>query len=53
VLKLTNSEKEISNQCSSHSRVKPSPSDIGINTIQLQEGDPSKTAFIRGGLGDK
>jgi hypothetical protein len=34
-------------------RVKPNPSDVGIKTIQLQEGDPSKTALIGGGLGDK
>jgi hypothetical protein len=45
-LKLTNTEMEISNQWPSQSRVKPNPSDIGIKTIQLQEGDPSKTALI-------
>jgi hypothetical protein len=28
-------------------------SDVGIKTIQLQEGDPSMTALIRGDLGDK
>jgi hypothetical protein len=52
-LKLTNTEMEISNQQPSQSRVKFNPSDVGIKTIQLQEGDPSKTAFIGGGLGDK
>jgi hypothetical protein len=52
-LKLTNTEMEISNQRPSQSRVKPNPSDVGIKTIQLQEGDPSKTALIGGGLGDK
>jgi hypothetical protein len=53
VQKLTNSEMEISNQRSSQSRVKPNPSNVGIKTIQLQEGDPSNTALIGGGLGDK
>jgi hypothetical protein len=52
-LKLTNTEMVISNQRPSQSRVKPNPSDIGIKAIQLQEGDPSKTALIGGGLGDK
>jgi hypothetical protein len=51
--KLTNSEMEISNQRPSQSRVKPNPSDISIKAIQLQEGDPSKTALIGGSLGDK
>jgi hypothetical protein len=51
--KLTNSEMEISNQWPSQSRVKPNPSDVGIKAIQLQEGDPSKNALIRGSLGDK
>jgi hypothetical protein len=51
--KLTNSEMEISNQKPSQSRVKPNPSNAGIKAIQLQEGDPSKTALIGGGLGDK
>ena len=27
--------------------------DVGTKTIQLQEGDDSKTAIIRAGLGDK
>jgi hypothetical protein len=44
---------EISNQRPSQSRVKPNPSDFSIKTIQLQEGDPSKTVLIRGGIGDK
>jgi hypothetical protein len=52
-LKLTNLEMEISNQRPSQLRVKPNPSDVGIKAIQLQEGDPSKTVLIRGGLGDK
>jgi hypothetical protein len=52
-LKLINIEMEISDQCPSQSRVKTNPSDVGINAIQLQEGDPSKTALIGGGLGDK
>jgi hypothetical protein len=52
-LKLTNTEMEISNQQPSQSRVKPNPSDVGIKAIQLQESAPSKTALIRGGLGDK
>jgi hypothetical protein len=52
-LKLTNIEMEISNQRPSQSRIKPNPSDVGIRTIQLQEGDPSKKALIGGGLGEK
>jgi hypothetical protein len=44
---------EISNQRPGQSRVKPNPCDIGIKTIQLQEGDPFNTALIGGGLGDK
>jgi hypothetical protein len=52
-LKLTNTEMEISNQRPSQSRVKPNTSDVGIKTIQLQEGNPSKTALIMAGLGDK
>jgi hypothetical protein len=52
-LKLTNTEMEISNQRPSQSRVKPNPSNVGIKTIYLQEGDPSKTALIGGGLDDK
>jgi hypothetical protein len=52
-LKLTYTKMEISNQRPSQSRVKPNPSNIGIKTIQLQEGDPSKTALIGGNLGDK
>jgi hypothetical protein len=51
--KLTNLEMEISNQRPGQSRVKPNPCDIGIKTIQLQEGDPFNTALIGGGLGDK
>jgi hypothetical protein len=53
VLKLTNTEMEISNQRPSQSRTKPNPNDVGIKTIQLQEGNPSKTTLIKGGLGDK
>jgi hypothetical protein len=51
--KLTNSEMEISNQRPSQSRVKTNPSDVGIKAIELQESNPSKTALIGGGLGDK
>ncbi|XP_025815570.1 uncharacterized protein LOC112892650 [Panicum hallii] len=51
--KLTDSEMEISSQRPSQSRVKPSPSDVGIKAIQLQEGDLSKTTLIGGGLCDK
>jgi hypothetical protein len=51
--KLADTEMEVSNQSPSQSRVKPNPSDIGIKTIHLREGDPSKTALIRGGLSDK
>ena len=36
----------------SHSSVKPT-GDMGTKTIQLQEGDDSKTAIIGAGLGDK
>ena len=36
----------------SQSSVKPT-SDVGIKTIQLQEGDDSKTAIIGVSLGDK
>jgi hypothetical protein len=44
---------EISNQQPNQSRVKPNPSDVSIQTIQLQEGNSSKTALIGGGLGNK
>jgi hypothetical protein len=44
---------EISSQRSSQSKVKFNPNDVGIKAIQLQEGYPSKTALIGGGLGDK
>jgi hypothetical protein len=33
MLKLTNTEKKISNQRPSKSRVKPNPSNVGIKTI--------------------
>ena len=36
----------------SQSSVKPA-SDVGTKTIQLQEGDESKTAIISAGLSDK
>jgi hypothetical protein len=49
MLKLTNSEIEIPNQRPTHSRVKPNPSNVGIKTIQLQEGDP-QDCFDRGHL---
>jgi hypothetical protein len=51
--KLTDSEMEISSQRPSQSRVKPNPSNVGIKAIQLQEGNPSKTALIGGDLGEK
>jgi hypothetical protein len=51
--KLTDSEMEISSQRPSQLRVKPNPSDVSIKAIQLQEGDPSKTTLIGGGLSDK
>jgi hypothetical protein len=50
---LTNSEMEISIKRPSQLRVKPNPSDVGIKAIQLQEGNLSKTALIRGGLSHK
>jgi hypothetical protein len=37
----------------SQSTVKPNTNDIGLKSIQLQEGDPSKTALIDAGLHDK
>jgi hypothetical protein len=52
-LKLTNTEMEISNQRPSQSRVKPNPSNVSIKTIQLQEGDLSKTTLTGDDLGDK
>jgi hypothetical protein len=51
--KLTDLKMEISSQRPSQSRVKPKPSDVGIKAIQLQEGDSSMTALIRGGMSDK
>jgi hypothetical protein len=48
--KLIDSEMMISSQWPSQSRVKPNPSNAGIKAIQLQEGDPSKTALIGGGF---
>jgi hypothetical protein len=51
--KLTESKMEIPSQRPSQSRVKRNPSDVGIKAIQLQEGNPSKTALIEGGLSDK
>jgi hypothetical protein len=51
--KLTDSEMEISSQRPCQSRVKPNPSNVGIKAIQLQEGSPSKTTLIGGGLNDK
>jgi len=42
----------ISSKKPSHSSVKPT-GDVGTKTIQLQEGDDSKTVIIRAGLGDK
>jgi hypothetical protein len=40
---------EVSNQRPSQSRVKPNPSNTGIKTIMLREGDPSMTTLIEGG----
>ena len=37
---------------SNQSPVKPT-GDVGTKTIQLEEGNDSKTAIIRAGLGDK
>ncbi|XP_025801420.1 uncharacterized protein LOC112880904 [Panicum hallii] len=51
--KLADSEIEVSYQRPSQSRVKLNPNGVSIKTIQLREGDPSKTAFIGGGLSDK
>jgi hypothetical protein len=51
--KLTDLEMEISSQRPSQSRVKPNPSGVGSNAIELQEGNPSKTALIGGGFSDK
>jgi hypothetical protein len=53
VQKLIDSEMEISSQRPSQSRVKPSPSNVSIKAIQVQEDDSSKTALIGGGLSDK
>jgi hypothetical protein len=36
-----------------HSTVKPNTNDVSVKTIQLQEGDSSKTALINAGLDDK
>jgi hypothetical protein len=33
--------------------VKPNTNDVGLKSIQLQEGDPSKMALIGVGLDDK
>jgi hypothetical protein len=51
--KLADTKMEVSTKKPSQSRVKPNPSKVGIKTIQLQEGDPSKTTLIRGGLDEK
>jgi hypothetical protein len=53
VQKLTDSEMEMSSQRPSQLRVKPDPSNVDIKAIQLQEGDSSKTALIKGSLSDK
>jgi hypothetical protein len=37
----------------SQSTVKPNTSDVNLKTIQLQEGDPFKTALIGAGLDEK
>jgi hypothetical protein len=51
--KLSDLEMEISNKKPSQFRVKPNPSDVGTKTIQLQDGDSSKTALIGGDLSKK
>ena len=43
---------EISMKKTNRSTPKP-PDSVGVKTIQLQEGDPSKTALIGTGLTDK
>ena len=49
---LSLNRDSMSLKMSSQSSVKPS-GDVGTKTIQLQEGDDSKTAIIGIGLGDK
>ena len=49
---LSLNRDSMSLKMSSQSSVKPS-GDVGTKTIQLQEGDDSKTAIIGAGLSDK
>ena len=50
--KLSLNKDSMPSKKPSQSSVKPT-SDVGTKTIQLQEGDDSKTAIIGAGLGDK
>jgi hypothetical protein len=49
---LSQSGLEIPSNKASKSSIQ-STGDVALKTIQLQEGDPSKTAVIGAGLGDK
>jgi hypothetical protein len=49
---LSQSGLEIPSKKASKSSIQ-STDDMALKTIQLQEGDPSKTAIIGTGLGDK
>jgi hypothetical protein len=49
---LSQAELDIPMKKSSQSGVK-STGETALKTIQLQEGDPSKTAIIGAGLGDR
>jgi hypothetical protein len=49
---LSQSGLEIPSKKASKSSIQ-STGDVALKTIQLREGDPSKTAFIGAGLGDK
>jgi len=50
--KLSLNKDSMPSKRPSQSSVKPA-SDVGTKTIQLQEGDESKTAIIGAGLSDK
>jgi hypothetical protein len=52
VQQLSQSGLEIPSKKASKSSIQ-STDDMALKTIQLQEGDPSKTAVIGEGLGDK
>lgn len=49
---LADMELEVANKKPNSSRVKPNP-DVGLKSVQLQEGDASKTALIGGNLDSK